>query len=164
MSDQQEIYNKIATYMTYLKIDDLQQNNIIDDIIIYVGRFLNEKLQKDGFDTDKILWWQYTHTNLSFDLTPPFIEGKYHWWIIKLLPGNFLPMHVDPCGSLKNSNRYWIPFTDWEPGHVFMYENTVLTDYIAGDMYKFENPMALHGSCNIGTKPRIVLQVTTYDE
>ena len=57
-----------------------------------------------------------------------------------------------------------LPFTDWEPGHVFMYENTVLTDYRAGDMYKFENPMALHGSCNIGTKPRIVLQVTTYDE
>lgn len=123
-----------------------------------------KKLQGEGFDTDKIMWWQYTHTNVSFDIKPPFIDSLYHWWIIKLMPGNFLPMHVDPCGKLKNSNRYWVALHDWAPGHIFMYEDTVITNYKAGDVWRFENPMALHGSANIGPTPRVVLQVTTYDE
>ena len=125
-----------------------------------------DKLKNDGFDVDKVMWWQYTQTNLSFDLEIPFVPAgkKYHWWIIKLMPGNLLPMHVDPCGSLKNSDRIWVPFTDWSPGHIFMYEDTVITAYKIGDIYHFSNPMSLHGSANIGEKPRIFLQVTTYDE
>lgn len=123
------------------------------------------KLKDDGYDTAAVHWWQYTKSTVNFDLTPPpFITREYHWWIVKLLPGNFLPMHVDPCGSLKNSTRYWIPFQDWELGHVFMYNDRVLTNYKFGDIWQFENAMESHGSANIGKTPRIVLQITEYDK
>lgn len=122
------------------------------------------KLQNDGYDTNTVHWWQYTKTNISFQIDPPFINREYHWWIVKLLPGNILPMHVDPCGSLKNSTRYWIPFQDWEPGHVFMYNDKVITNYKAGDVWQFDDSMAMHGSANIGSTPRIVLQITEYDK
>jgi hypothetical protein len=81
-----------------------------------------------------------------------------------MLPGNFMPMHVDPHTLYeKNSCRYWMPLQDWKPGHVFMYENEVITDYKAGDVWMYRESGALHGAANIGYTPRLVLQVSTYE-
>jgi hypothetical protein len=79
-------------------------------------------------------------------------------------PGDFMPMHVDPHTLYQpGSQRYWIAFQDWQPGHIMMYEDRVITNYKKGDIYSYEDANALHGAANIGYVPRIVLQVSTYD-
>jgi len=123
------------------------------------------RVRKAGYKDDATYFYMFDKNNVSFvpDLT--FIEGRYHWWITKMLPGNFMPMHIDPHTLYqKNSKRYWMPLQDWLPGHIFMYENMVLTDYKKGDLYVYENSDALHGAANIGFEPRLALQISTFDE
>ena len=119
-----------------------------------------------GYKDSDTYFWMFDKNNLPFDLpTPPFVTGKYHWWITKMLPGNFMPMHIDPHTQYENnSNRYWMALQDWKPGHIFMYQDQVITNYLAGDVYVYDDPTALHGAANIGHTPRLVLQVSTYDE
>lgn len=123
-----------------------------------------QKAKDAGYDEKSIYFWMFDKNNVKFEINPPFINSKYHWWITKMLPGNFMPIHVDPHTKYeKNSQRFWIPFQDWEPGHIFMYKNEVITNYKAGDVFIYEEASALHGAANIGYTPRIVLQISTYD-
>lgn len=123
------------------------------------------KVQVAGYKPDVIYFWMLDKNNSNINITkPPFITGNFHWWITKMLPGNFMPMHVDPHTQYEaNSKRYWIPLHDWESGHIFMYENQVVTNYKAGDVWCYEDSTALHGAANIGYTPRVVLQVSTYE-
>jgi hypothetical protein len=122
-----------------------------------------QRARDAGYTDNTVYFYMFDKNNVSFTLNLPFIESDYHWWITKMMPGNFMPMHVDPHTLYEsNSQRYWIPLQDWEPGHVFMYENKVITDYKAGDLWTYENSTALHGAANIGFTPRVVLQISTY--
>ncbi len=123
------------------------------------------KARSAGYKDDAVYFWMFDKNNVTFNLPrPPFVNGEFHWWITKMLPGNFMPIHVDPHTEYqKNSQRYWMPFQDWEPGHIFIYEDQVITNYRAGDVWTYKNPKALHGAANIGYTPRIVLQVSTYE-
>lgn len=123
-----------------------------------------ERARHAGYSDDSIYFYMFDKNNVTFTLDIPFITGKYHWWITKMLPGNFMPMHVDPHTLIQsNSKRYWMPWDDYQPGHIFMYENNVVTDYIKGDVWVYEDSNAMHGAANIGFTPRIVLQVSTYE-
>lgn len=123
-----------------------------------------QKARDAGYCDDAIYFYMFDKNNVSFELNLPFIEGKYHWWITKMLPGNFMPMHIDPHTLVDtSSDRYWLPLQDWEPGHIFMYKDTVITNYKAGDLYKYEDATAIHGAANIGYTPRVVLQISTYE-
>lgn len=123
-----------------------------------------KKARAAGYRDDSIYFWMFDRNNTNFFINPPFINGNFHWWITKMLPGNFMPMHVDPHTQYeKNSNRFWMPLQDWQPGHIFMYEDSVITNYKAGDVWKYENSGALHGAANIGHTPRIILQVSSYE-
>lgn len=122
------------------------------------------KARSAGYTDNSIMFWMLDKNNCDIEINPPWISGKYHWWITKMLPGNFMPMHQDPHTQFeKNSERYWIPFQDWEPGHIFMYEDQVITNYKAGDVWAYNEAGALHGAANIGHTSRIVLQISTYD-
>jgi hypothetical protein len=118
-----------------------------------------------GYKDDTIYFWMFDKSNCSFTIPqPPWIDNNYHWWITKMLPGNFMPIHKDPHTMYQtNSKRYWIPLHDWEPGHVFVYENQVITDYKLGDVWCYMDSNAVHGASNIGYTPRVVLQISTYD-
>jgi hypothetical protein len=48
-------------------------------------------------------------------------------------------------------------------GHVFAYDNSVLQDYRAGDMYEFTNSGMWHGAANLGFNPKISLQIVLFD-
>lgn len=123
------------------------------------------KARSAGYRDDATYFYMFDKNNTSFDIVPPFLEGKYHWWITKMLPGNFMPMHVDPHTLYeKNSKRYWMPLQDYQSGHLFVYENRVITDYKAGDVWCYENSTAEHGAANIGHIPRLVLQISSYDQ
>jgi hypothetical protein len=118
-----------------------------------------------GYREDVVYFWMFNSKNLSFDPgSLPWTTDNYHWWVTKMYPGQFMPMHVDPHTTYeKNSKRYWIPLQDWESGHIFMYENKVITDYKKGDVWQYKDSKALHGAANIGHTPRLVLQVSTHE-
>ena len=125
------------------------------------------KAKQAGYKDDEIYFWMFDKNNTSFDIPrPPWIaeNKKFHWWITKMLPGQFMPMHVDPHTLYEdNSERYWVPLQDWQEGHVFMYKDIVITSYKKGDVWMYENSNAVHGAANIGHVPRLVLQVSTYE-
>jgi hypothetical protein len=52
---------------------------------------------------------------------------------------------------------------DWKPGHVFIWEDQYISNYKAGDLYKWYDPMMYHGVVNIGHETRYTLQITTHD-
>jgi len=82
----------------------------------------------------------------------------------KLYPGEFQPMHVDPhLTELTNFKRFTMFLQDWEPGHIFTYDDKIITNYKAGDMYEWNDPMTLHGPVNIGYNTRYTLQITQHD-
>jgi hypothetical protein len=121
------------------------------------------KARAAGYKDDDTFFWMFDKNNTTFEITPPFTTAACHWWITKMLPGNFMPMHIDPHTEYDlDSSRYWIPLQDWEPGHIFMYENRVITDYKAGDVWEYADPCALHGAANIGYTIRLALQISTY--
>ena len=118
-----------------------------------------------GYRDDSIYFWMFDKNNTNFDIDPPFITGPSHWWITKMLPGNFMPMHRDPHTQYEtDSQRYWVPLQDWQPGHIFMYEDQVITNYRCGDVWQYAEAGALHGAANIGHTPRIVLQISSYTQ
>lgn len=123
------------------------------------------KARAAGYKDTDIYFWMFDKDNVNFEiLTPPFVNSNYHWWITKMMPGNFMPMHIDPHTMIeKNSKRYWMPFQDWQDGHIFMYKDQVITNYKAGDVFCYQDSNAIHGAVNIGYTPRIVLQVSTYE-
>ena len=122
------------------------------------------KARAAGYKDNDTYFYMFTKDNTSFDIIPPFVNGQFHWWITKMLPGNFMPMHIDPHTRYeKSSKRYWMPLQDWQPGHIFMYENQVITNYKAGDVWMYKESGALHGAANIGHTPRLILQVSTYE-
>jgi hypothetical protein len=124
------------------------------------------KAREAGYSDDAIYFYMFDKKTVSFEITPPpFVQGKFHWWITKMLPGNFMPMHVDPHTKYeKNSKRYWIALQDYQSGHIFMYKNRVITDYKLGDVWCYEDSTAEHGAANIGRVPRIILQISSYDQ
>lgn len=125
-----------------------------------------QRARDAGYKDTDTYFYMFDKNNVSFVIDQlPFTSSKFHWWITKMLPGNFMPMHVDPHTLYeKNSKRYWIPLQDWQPGHIFMYEDLVITNYKKGDVWIYDNSTALHGAANIGFDPRVVLQVSTYGD
>jgi hypothetical protein len=103
----------------------------------------------------------------NFDIILPELPNDCRpalWWFIKLLPGQMQTMHFDPhLLDTKNPARYTIFLQDWIPGHIFAYNDKMLSNYKAGDMFKWNDPMMYHGVVNIGYKARYTLQITTYD-
>lgn len=121
-----------------------------------------------GYDLTKIWWQHYCETSCPLVLTPPIDTGKsYMWWFIKMLPGNYMPMHRDPHvitdTDKTNCTRYWMPLQDYKPGHIFIYKDNFMKDYKAGDLWMYTDANELHGACNIGYSTRLTFQFTTYD-
>ena len=97
---------------------------------------------------------------------PDLPETRTHcfWWFVKLLPGQMQAMHIDPhLVEVKNPVRYTMFLQDFEPGHIFVYDDKMISNYKAGDVYEWSDPMIVHGVVNIGYNTRYTLQVTMHD-
>ena len=101
----------------------------------------------------------------NFELPKLTKTRKYnYWWFVILRPGEFQAMHIDPkLTEVRDPLRYTIFLQDWEPGHIFVYDDKILTNYKAGDMYEWNDPMTIHGPANIGFNTRYTFQVTLHD-
>jgi len=119
-----------------------------------------------GYNPNAVYFEMFDENNLKHNI-PPFHKcgRQRHWWITKMKPGQFMPMHVDPhTEQQENTDRFWIPLQDWEPGHIFMYKNEHVSGYKKADVYQYKQAQEIHGAANIGFNPRVVLQVTLYKE
>jgi hypothetical protein len=117
-----------------------------------------------GWSLEKVYWWRYTKDITTFDiLNPPWLSenSTTSWWIVKQSPGQVQPMHVD-VDKHNNCNRFWIPLQDYEPGHLFVINDTLSVNYKKGDVYQFNSQLDYHGSANIGMSSRLVLLVTEH--
>lgn len=109
---------------------------------LFTGYYIGEELDVFSFDFCK---------NKNVD-----------WWIVKLQPGRFFPMHRDTIKEdQKNFKRYWIAMDNYKWGHVFIDNSNVLRDYKRGDVFLFDND--LHGAVNVGLESKISLQILTWD-
>tara|TARA_B110000503_G_scaffold24454_1_gene38573 strand:+ start:216 stop:707 length:492 start_codon:yes stop_codon:yes gene_type:complete len=113
-----------------------------------------------GYDLSAVHWWVYEEKDVGPLVLP--LENEHHWWITKLYPGQFMPMHSDPHTHERRCKRYWIPLQDYQPGHIFIYKKELMIDYKAYDVFSYDQSTDLHGAANIGHTPRLVLQVTEY--
>lgn len=119
-----------------------------------------------GYDLTKTYWQHYCDTSCPLEITPPIeTDKKILWWFIKMLPGNFMPMHRDPHVTepgYNNCKRYWMPLQDYTPGHIFIYNKEFMVDYKAGDLWMYDDANEIHGAVNIGYTPRLTFQFTEF--
>jgi hypothetical protein len=134
------------------------------DKIVENQHELSDRASKNntGYDPSQVYWHAFMKEHLPFNITTPIETKNCIWWFIKMMPGQFMPMHMDndPNTTVR---RYWMPVIDYEQGHALIYGDMLLTNYKAGDLYKFDNPNMLHGSCNIGFSPRLSFNMDVYE-
>lgn len=121
-----------------------------------------DKAKKAGIDFSKTLWYVYESQDVDFDIKLPWSHREIHWWITKMLPGQYMPMHTDPHTHDRKCKRYWIPLQDYVPGHVFIYDEQLIQHYAKGDVFEYYDANDSHGAANLSTINRYVLQVTEY--
>ena len=120
------------------------------------------KGEKAGYDLSATYWHIFESKDIPLPINPTWTVGKVHWWISKMMPGDLMPMHEDPPTLDQECNRYWMPLQDYEAGHVFIINDTLITDYKAGDVFMYNFAQENHGAANLGFTPRLVLQVTEF--
>jgi len=87
-----------------------------------------------------------------------------HYWFIKLLPGQMQTMHIDPhLVDVKDPVRYSMFLQDYVPGHVFVFDDFMATNYKAGDIFEWSDPECIHACVNVSYTVRYTLQITLYD-
>lgn len=116
-----------------------------------------------GIYSDNLIMAEiYDKRNCPFELDlgelNKYLQGD--WWIVKQMPGQFMPLHRDTVNEWDENYRFWMPWIDYQEGHVFIHEGKFVNDYRAGDLYRYNKDNDLHGSVNIGLTPRIVLQIS----
>jgi hypothetical protein len=106
-------------------------------------------------------------TSEMISITLPDFPDKRshcHWWFIKLFPGQFQSMHIDPhLLEVSNPIRYTMFLEDYLPGHIFIWDDKIASNYKAGDVFEWSDPMIVHGCTNISYQTRYTLQITMHD-
>lgn len=110
---------------------------------------------------------KYIQTCLPQDLLDKqCIDKNIAWWNIqKQSPGNVTVPHYDMYHGLLDKNkdcninqisRFWIPLEDSKFGHALFVEDTVLSNFKAGEIYDWDID-DLHAAVNVGFDPRYTL-------
>lgn len=116
-----------------------------------------------GYDLTATYWHIFEEVDTApITIHAPWVKGKMHWWITKMMPGDIMPMHEDPTTLGNDCKRYWMPLQDYESGHIFIIKDKLITEYSAGDVFVYDVAQDNHGAANIGFTPRFVLQVAEF--
>jgi len=128
---------------------------------------LNEDEQewfKSGYKMSDHFFSAFYKDDCSFNIEAPFSPQSWDWWIVKMMPGQFIPIHGDlAMATRKAAKSYWMPWQDWEPGHIFMFGDQTSVHYKKGDVFEYDASIK-HCAANVGLTPRIVLQIREYEQ
>jgi hypothetical protein len=90
----------------------------------------------------------------------------FSWSVYRMNPGCCLPMHSDTYARFRklhnwqgDIHRAIIYMEDWQSGHVSEIEDTVITEWRAGDYIVWKNDTP-HLAANVGKTSRYTLQIT----
>ena len=90
----------------------------------------------------------------------------FSWSVYRMNPGTTLPLHGDTYARFRelyswdgDIHRAVIYMEDWQSGHISECENTVITNWRAGDYIVWKNDTQ-HLAANVGKTPRYTLQIT----
>lgn len=122
----------------------------------------NANIYKAWAPENMFKWWKYEAAELPFIIPWPVDLGiSTDWWIIKMEPGQCMPMHIDK-NPAETTDRYILMLEDYEPGQVLLWDGNLIKDYKCGDMFKIKNVNALHGGGNISNKSRLLAYLTVW--
>ena len=175
-------FNKIISY--FESTDTNVYSTYVDDQ--WIAKQKNKFVEHTFSDQQINSWFNYNKTStdmeylLSNDVVKKYIEtclpqdlldeqcldrNIASWNIQKQSPGNFTVPHYDVYHSIlsKDSDckinqitRFWIPLEDAKFGHALFVEDTVLSDFKAGEIYDWGID-DLHAAVNVGFDPRYTL-------
>lgn len=95
----------------------------------------------------------------------PETRNQTFWWVVKLKPGEYQTVHQDPhLYTSVNPKRYTLYLQDWQPGHVFIYKNKTISNYKAGDLFEWDDPLMEHAVANVSCNIRYSLQISMQDK
>lgn len=111
----------------------------------------------------RALWYKFETHQLPFTIPWPVpLTDKIDWWIVKQLPGQCIPIHVDD-NDAEHTTRYVLMLQDYIPGHVLLWNGNLIRDYKKGDLFKVQDVNATHGSSNISNDPRFIAHLTVWN-
>lgn len=149
--------------------DELLNTVIATDGELRPGNEINQS-SKDQYNEWNLkeaegakFYFYYKFDKVKTIVLPFETTGIVKWWFVKLNPTYTFPLHRDTFkDDSKEIRRFWIPYQDYIPGHIFIYKDTFIKDYQAGDIFEFDDPLALHGSANLSKIPKVSLQIINY--
>ena len=90
----------------------------------------------------------------------------FSWSVYRMNPGCCLPMHGDTYSRFRelynwhgDIHRAVLYMEDWQSGHISEIEDTVITNWKAGDYIVWKNDTP-HLAANVGKTARYTLQIT----
>jgi hypothetical protein len=139
----------------------------------YTGEYVNDGTE--SWDPKCVCCITYREDQLPFEIGMPFkINYPYEWFFMKLKPGMMQPIHQDysldgkdyangsAVSNKENVIRYWMPMQDYMRGHMFLYDDAIIKDYTAGDLFLHDGEDVWHGGGNIGHATRFTFNLTIY--
>lgn len=153
----------IGNYVHWIKQEwvDYSMENVGINPSIYDGTKTWKMWMDDGWKKELINNDVFNRDNFPYEPGIPIkVEGydnanlnDYDWNICRYRPGEFVPFHIDEldCEYLK----FWMPLQDYNEGHIFLYQDTLIQNYKKGDVFLFDGYQP-HAAGNLGNSTRSV--------
>lgn len=133
----------LSQYIEKIKVYDRYKDNVFQQFFN-----VSEPVKKVGLTLPKL----------------PETRNQIFWWIVKLKPGQYQTVHQDPhLYTSVNPVRYTLYLQDWQPGHIFVYKDKTISNYKAGDLFEWDDPLMEHAVANISSTTRYSLQISMQD-
>ena len=112
---------------------------------------------------NRAYWYKFETQDMPFTIPWPVdVTNNIDWWVVKQLPGQCVPLHYDPNDESRTT-RYVLMLQDYISGHMLLWNDVLIKDYKAGDLYKVTDVNSYHGSSNISNEPRIIAHLTVWN-
>ncbi|NBP55972.1 hypothetical protein EBU71_05460 [bacterium] len=158
-----QFYKTIDTFWQ----EDLKNHSYARTVPFVARNF--DHLDRNYYNRDHLL--QSFNEELScadkFEKVLNVKKSSVSWTCI--LPNTILPTHRDTFYTLRQQHhveidqcfRYLIFLEDWVFGHIAVFENKIITDWKAGDVWIFDSE-ELHYAVNASNRPFHSCQVSTF--
>lgn len=90
----------------------------------------------------------HNYNDIIQDFSLPCIKERVGLRLHTLRPGMIITMSQE-CNFNSIYRKYWASLQDYVPGHVFVYNNTLISGYKAGDVFQYLNINDQYGAANI---------------
>jgi len=120
-----------------------------------------------GYLPENTTYFQSFEVNRSIEKFCDSVFSKYSVSVIKQMPGNTIPTHVDTFYTFCKNNNYSpsevvrlnVFLEDWKTGHYLELDENPVLHWTKGDAIIIKYNV-LHLSGNMGKEPKYTMQIT----